>query len=158
MNYEFLKTYNHKERDLYARKELGEEKCKIIDKYDLHLNNNLYWERVQEKYPTQEYFSHKFAIKSSSLGMIFHIYRLCFAKVKYFDQNWDQFSPLIYDWKSGFKETELYDMEFIRHNPTGIIIDLRNLSKIHWLKDFKAICQYIEDRTNIEGYFKDKLL
>lgn len=158
MNYEFLKTYSKEERNVYGRKELGEEKCKIIDKYGLQLNNNLYWEKVQEKYPTQEYFSHRFALKTSPLGMIFHINRLCFAKVKYFDKNWHQFSPLIYDWKSGFMETEMYDMEFIRHNPTGIIIDLRNLAKIHWLKDFQAICEYIEGRATLENSLKDNLI
>ena len=35
MNYEFLKSYRQEDRNLYARKELGEEKYKIINKYSI---------------------------------------------------------------------------------------------------------------------------
>ncbi|GAA0787747.1 hypothetical protein [Hathewaya limosa] len=133
-------------REQVMREELGEEKCKILDKYGLHPNERIYWEKVQEKYPTQEYFSHKFAVKSSVLGMIFHIYRLCFAKTKYFENNWDKFIPCVYTLREGFIETELYNMEFIKHKKTGLIIDLRELSKIHWIQDFKDLCLYIENK------------
>lgn len=133
-------------REQVMREELGEEKCKILDKYGLHPNERIYWEKVQEKYPTQEYFSHKFAVKSSVLGMIFQIYRLCFAKTKYFENNWDKFIPCVYTLREGFIETELYNMEFIKHKKTGLIIDLRELSKIHWIQDFKDLCLYIENK------------
>ncbi|MGG7162249.1 hypothetical protein [Clostridium ihumii] len=144
MNNDILKQMNSTDREKFMREELGKEKCKVLDKYNLVSNNKLYWQRVQEKYPTQEYFSHKFAKKSSVLGMIFHIYKLCFAKTKYFEKNWEKFEPCIYSLKDGFIKTEMYNMEFIRHKTTGIVIDLRELSKIHWLQDFKDICNYIE--------------
>lgn len=145
MDNDMLKAVDDEIREKYLRKQLGDEKCRILDKYSLRSNSRLYWERHQEKYPVQEYFSHKFAVKSSHLGMIFHIYRLCFAKVKYFENHWDEYVPCIYDFKKGFVETELYNMEFIKQKSTGIVLDLRELGKIHWLKDFKELCAYLEE-------------
>lgn len=145
MDYETLKTVEDKMRENCLRKELGTEKCKVLDKYGLYSNSRLYWERHKEKYPVQEYFSHKFAVKSSVLGMVFHIYGLCFAKVKYFENNWDYYIPCIHDYKLGFIETEIYNMEFIVQRSTGIAIDLRELAKIHWLKEFKLLCKDLEE-------------
>lgn len=145
MDNDMLKAVDDEIREKYLRKQLGDEKCRILDKYSLRSNSRLYWERHQEKYPVQEYFSHKFAVKSSPLGMIFHIYRLCFAKVKYFENHWNEYVPCIYDFKKGFVETELYNMEFIKQKSTGIVLDLRELGKIHWLKDFKELCAYLEE-------------
>jgi len=123
------------------------EKCEILDKYNLRSNTNLYWERHHEHHPVQEHFSHKFAKKASPLGMIFHIYKLCYAKVKYFDQNWDDFAPYVYCWQSGtFEEVRVADMEFIKHLSTGIILDLRNLAKINRYEDFLTLCDYLEEK------------
>ena len=96
----------------------------------------------------QEYFSHKFAKKTSALGMIFHIYRLCFAKTKYFENNWEHFVPCIHDFKKGFIETEMYNMEYIKQKDTGIILDLRELAKIKWISDFRDICDYLEEKQS----------
>lgn len=144
MDYEALKAITLEDREKYLRELLGEEKCRVLDKFNLHLNDRFYWERHQEKYPVQEYFSHKLAVKSSPLGMVFHINRLCFAKVKYFEKHWDEYIPCIYDCKKGFVESELFDMEFIKQKDTTLVIDLRELAKIHWLKDFKELCVYLE--------------
>lgn len=146
MDNDTLKNLRPEIRERIMREELGEEKCKILDKYDLHPNGRLYWERIQEKYPVQEYFSHKFAKKTSTLGMIFHIYRLCFAKTKYFENNWEYFVPCLYDYKKGFIETEIYDMEYIKQKDTEIILDLRELAKIKWISDFREICNYLEEK------------
>lgn len=144
MDFDTLKNISLEQREKVMREQLGEEKCRVLDKYNLHSNNRLYWERIQEKYPIQEYFSHKFALKTSTLGMIFHIYRLCFAKTKYFENNWCNFAPCIYDFKKGFVETEIYNMEYIKQKSTGIIIDLRELAKIKWISEFRELCNYIE--------------
>lgn len=149
MNFDELKTAQEDIREKYMREQLGQEKCKILDKFNLHPNSRLYWERREPKYPVQEYFSHKLALKSTPLGMIFHINHLCFAKVKYFENNWNEFCPCTHDFKKGFVETELYNMEFIKHRKTGIILDLRELSKIHWLKDFHALCAYLEEQSKL---------
>ncbi|MEW8955682.1 hypothetical protein [Clostridium sp.] len=77
--------------------------------------------------------------------MVFQVYRLCFAKTKYFENNWHNFYPCIYDLKEGFKETELYNMEFITQRTTGITIDLRYLSTIHDIAIFRSLCAYLEE-------------
>lgn len=146
MNLKYLKELEQPIREKLMREELGEEKCKIIDKFNLHPNENLYWERVEPKYPNQEYFSHKLATKSTPIGIIFHINRLCYAKTKYFEQNWDKFVPCIYSYIDNFVETEIYNMEYIKHKSTGITLDLRELAKIHWIDDFRAICTYLEKK------------
>lgn len=144
MDYNALKALPVELREGYLRDQLGSEKCKVLDKYNLHPNSRVYWERHQEKYPVQEYFSNKFAIKATPLAMIFHINHLCYAKVKYFEEHWDEYVPCRYDCKRGFVETEIYDMEFIKQKSTGISIDLRELARIHWLKEFKDLCAYLE--------------
>lgn len=148
MNLEYLKEMDAITREKIMREELGTEKCKIIDKYNLYPNENLYWERREAKYPVQEYFSHRLARKTSSIGIIFHINRLCYAKTKYFEKNWDKYVPCVYNYLEGFKETEIYNMEYIKQKSTGIVLDLRELAKIHWIDDFKAICIYLENSEN----------
>lgn len=147
MDYDELIIASQETRDLYLRQQLGIEKCKIIDKYGLRSNSRLYWENYQEKYPVQEYFSHKFAMKSTPLGVVFHINRLCYAKVKYFEPHWNEYVPCSYDLKKRFMETELYNMEFIKQKSTGIVLDLRELAKIHWLRDFQKLCKYLEEES-----------
>lgn len=131
-------------REKIMRKELGEEKNKIIDRYKLHPNDNLYWQNVQDKYPVQVYFSHKFAVKCTDIGMVFQIYRLCYAKTKYFQKNWNDYSPYMFDARRGFVESEIYNMEYIQNKKTKRIVDLRELSRIHRLQDFKDLCLYLE--------------
>lgn len=142
-----LKKLSKEDRETIMRKHLGKEKCQLFDKYGLQSNDRLYWERVQEKYPTQETFSHKLAYKSSVLGLIFHMHRLCFAKVKYFENHWQDYQACKYIWKeAAFVDCELFDMEAIRQKATGIVIDLRDLSRIRWLSDFQEMCAELEYR------------
>jgi len=151
-----LKSLDADTREKIMREELGEEKCKIIDKYNLHPNHNLYWERRQEKYPIQEYFSHNLALKASPLGIVFQIYRLCYAKTKYFESNWQNFKPCTYNHKKGFVDAEIFEMEYIKQLSTDIVIDLRELAKIKWLSEFKDLCKYLEERH--EEVNKEKFL
>jgi len=116
----------------------------LLIKYDLHCNSDLYWERPKGKYPQKKFFSHKFVKKSSVIRIILYIYQLCFAKVKYFERNWDDFVPYIHSWREGFIECELYDMEFIKHKHTDIIFDLRDLKRINDIKEFRSICDYLD--------------
>ncbi|MBU5590236.1 hypothetical protein KQI89_00500 [Clostridium sp. MSJ-4] len=148
MDNDTLKSLKPILREKIMREELGKEKCKILDKYNLYPNDRLYWERRQEKYPNQEYFSHKFAKKSSPLGMIFHINRLCFAKTKYFENHWHNFQPCEYNHKEGFVETTIENMGYIRQRSTGIVLDLRELAKIKWLSEFKDLCRYLEEEES----------
>ncbi|MBU3190385.1 hypothetical protein K9O30_14430 [Clostridium bowmanii] len=95
MDYEVLKTITQEIRDKYLKEELGEEKSRVIDKYCLTCNENLYWQR-------------------------------------------------------GFIETEIYNMEFIKHKSTGIVIALRNLCNIDKIEEFIKLCNYLENRDVLE--------
>lgn len=144
MDYQLVKLQDGSIRDQVLMAELNAEKVKVLTKYDLHCNADLYWERPKGKYPQKVFFSHKFVKKSSVIRIIFYIYQLCFAKVKYFERNWDDFIPYAHSWHQGFIMCELYDMEFIKHKYTGIIFDLRDLKRITDIKEFLAICDYLD--------------
>lgn len=136
---------------LQLEKELSDEKLKLINKYSLSLNKDLIWEFRHDKYHTVKYFSHKFAIKESTLALLFYIHRLCFAKIKYFESNFQKYTPYKYDFELGFIKCDLYDMEFMMHRPSQIMIDLRNLQKIKNIDEFKEFCDYLEsfEKANI---------
>jgi hypothetical protein len=53
-------------------------------------------------------------------------------------------SPVLIIVKRVFVESELFDMEFIKQKDTDIVIDLRELAKIHWLKEFQELSLYLE--------------
>lgn len=144
MDYQNLKVQASEVRDQILMEELDDEKVRVLVKYGLHCNADLYWEKPKGKYPQKIYFSHKFVKKSSVIRIIFYIYQLCFAKVKYFERNWDDFVPYIHSWREGFVECELYDMEYIKHKHSDIIFDLRDLKKITDIKEFLAICDYLD--------------
>lgn len=148
MDYQMLKTQDSIVRNKILMAELDEEKIKVLRKYDLHCNADLFWERPKDKYPQKIFFSHKFLKKSSVIRVVFYIYQLCFAKVKYFERNWDEFVPYIHSWRDGFVECELYDMEFIKHKYSDIIFDLRDLKRITDIKEFLAICDYLDGLRN----------
>ncbi|HWR39443.1 MAG TPA: hypothetical protein VN611_08065 [Patescibacteria group bacterium] len=145
MDYQGLKKQGGEVRDRLLLEELDEQTQKVIAKYGLQSNADLFWERPKGKYPQKVFFSHKFAKKSSVVRIVFYIYQLCFAKVKYFERNWQDFIPCIHNWREGFVECELYDMEFIRHKYSELIFDLRDFQKITDIREFLALCDYLED-------------
>ena len=146
MDYQLLKEMPCTERNLQLLNEIDEEKQLILKKYALQCNADLYWERPKDKYPQKIFFSHKFLKKSSTVRIVFYIYQLCFAKVKYFEQNWADFVPLVHHWRDGFVECEDYNMEFLRHKYSGIIFDLRDLQKITRIEDFRALCAHLDEQ------------
>jgi hypothetical protein len=160
MDYEIVKQYSQEDRDRVLKGELESGKVKLLEYYGLHCNDRLYWSKSQGHYPTQEYFSHRLVKKASVIGIIFHIYRLCYAKTKYFEQKWHYFVPCQYDWNSNsFYGCEVYKMEFIKHKDTGITLDLRNLAKINRIEDFRMLCDYIESgcliwKDEVEQWWK----
>ena len=123
---------------------LTPEKYKLIEKYSLSLNDDLIWEFKHDKYHTVKFFSHKFATKHSTLALLFNIHRLCYAKIKYFESNFEKYVSYKYDFKQGFKQCELYDMEFMLHKPSNIMIDIRNLQDIKDISEFREFCKYLE--------------
>lgn len=147
MDYDLLRISSTKFRDMKLKEELDSEKVRIIERYGLTSNEKLYWQKKQHDYPTHEYFSHKFVKKSSALGIVFKLNRLCYGKVKYFEKNWAKYIGCYYDWrKNEFVECDLSNMEFIKHKNLGYIFDLRNLVKINKIEDFRELCRYLEDK------------
>lgn len=130
------------QQELYL--DLNDEKLKLIKKYSLTLNEDLIWECKHKKYSTVKYFSHEFAVKHSTLALLFYIYKLCYAKIKYFENNFNKFEPYKFSYLDGFINCDLYDMEFILHKPSNIMIDLRNLQNIKSIDKFKNFCDYLE--------------
>ena len=74
-------------------KDLSIDKQKLLKKYSLSLNDDLIWEFNHKKYYKVKYFTHKFALKHSTLSLLFHIYKLCYAKIKYFEDNLEKYEP-----------------------------------------------------------------
>lgn len=126
------------------KKELSLDKIKLLEKYNLTCSQDYIWEFRHNKYHTVKYFSHKFAKKHSTLALVFYINRLCYAKIKYFEENFHKYEPYKYVFKEGFCKCDIYDMEFLFHKPSKNFIDIRNLNQINNIEDFKKFCKVLE--------------
>lgn len=131
-------------KDKILKEELSIDKINLIDKYSLTCSDNLIWQFKHDKYSTVNYFSHKFAKKHSVLALLFYINRLCYAKIKYFENNIHKFEPYKYDFEKGFIKCEIYDMGFFLHKPSNNFIDIRNLRDIKSIDEFRLFCSYLE--------------
>ena len=133
MDYEILKN------------ELSLDKRKLLDKYNLTCSQDYIWELRHSKYHTVKYFYHKFAKKHSTLALVFYINRLCYAKIKYFEENFYKYEPYKYIFEKGFSKCEMYDMEFLFHKPSEEFIDIRSLREIKSIEDFRKFCSKLEE-------------
>lgn len=131
-------------RDELLKKELPREKKRILEKYSLRSTKDLKWVSTTENSHEQLIFKHSYLVKNDILKIVFRINRLCFAKVNYFIKKLDQFQPCIYDFKDGFKPTELWNTEFFEHKESGHKIDLRYLQSITEIEKFEELCSYLE--------------
>lgn len=131
-------------KDEMLKKELSADKIKLIDKYSLTCSDDLIWQLKHNKYSTINYFSHKFAKKHSTLALLFYINRLCYAKIKYFENNISKYEPYKYYFGKGFVKCEIYDMGFLLHKPSDNMIDIRSLKDIKNIDEFKSFCSYLE--------------
>lgn len=125
---------------------LDEQKLKVIHEYRLYLNSSFNWEyrHPKNKYQPVEYFSQRFASKHSALAMIFQIHKLCFAKIKYFENNLNDFIPYSYSFKAGFKECEMYKVQFLYHKYSKYMIGISDLQNIKDIEEFKNFCKHLE--------------
>ncbi|CZR97080.1 MULTISPECIES: hypothetical protein [unclassified Clostridioides] len=128
----------------YSIQDLTPDKRNLIEKYSLTLNENLIWEFKHGKYHTIKYFTHKFAVKESVLALLFNIHKLCYAKIKYFESNFSKYEPYKYSYQDGFVKCEIYDMSFMLHKYSNIMIDLRNLQEIKTIEEFRLFCNHLE--------------
>ena len=127
------------------KNELSLDKIKLLDKYNLTCSKDYIWELRHSIYHTVKYFSHKFAKKHSTLALVFYINRLCYAKIKYFEENFYKYEPYKYIFKIGFCKCDTYEMEFLLHKPSGNFIDIRNLKDIKSIDEFKRFCRSLEE-------------
>ena len=120
------------------------DKENIIKKYDLIKEGDSWYQEKENSHKTL-IFTDKFLNRNDTIGILFRIYKLCFAKVKYFRTYMFKFVPYKYDYKKGFIETELWDAEFFKHIDSGYIIDLRYLQSIKVYEDFIKLCEELEE-------------
>ncbi|MGL5316142.1 MAG: hypothetical protein ACRC92_22990 [Peptostreptococcaceae bacterium] len=130
--------------DKMYKDELSIDKQKIIEKYSLTCSKDLIWEFKHNKYHTVKYFTHKFAQKHSALALIFFINKLCYAKIKYFENNISKYDFYKYTFERGFEKCEIYDMTFLLHKPSNKLIDMRFLAEIKSIEEFRLFCRKLE--------------
>ena len=131
--------------DKILKNDLSLDKRKLLDKYNLTCSEDYIWEFRHIKYHTVKYFSHKFAKNHSTLALVFYINRLCYAKIKYFEENLYKYESYKYIFKKGFSKCEMYDMEFLFHKPSERFIDIRSLREIKSIEEFKSFCKILEE-------------
>lgn len=131
--------------DEILKNDLSIDKRKLLDKYNLTCSEDYIWEFRHSKYHTVKYFSHKFAKNHSTLALVFYINRLCYAKIKYFEENLYKYESYKYIFKKGFSKCEMYDMEFLFHKPSERFIDIRSLREIKSIEEFKSFCKILEE-------------
>lgn len=127
------------------KNQLSKDKQKVIEKYSLSCSKDMIWEFKHNKYHTIKYFTHKYAKKHSALALIFYINKLCYAKIKYFENNINKFDFYKYNFDSGFEKCEVYDMTFLLHKPSHKMIDIRFLQEIKSIEEFKLFCNKLEE-------------
>lgn len=119
------------------------DKENIIKKYDLKKEGDSWYQEKENSHKTLV-FTDKFLNRNDTIGILFRIYKLCFAKVKYFRTFIFKFEPYKYDYIKGFVETELWDAEFFKHIDSGYILDLRYLQSLKVYEDFIKLCEELE--------------
>ena len=147
MDYNLINTNIFRGGDMNdetLKRQLSVDKIKLIEKYSLTCSDDLRWEFKHDKYHSVKYFSHKFAQKESVLALLFYINRLCYAKIKYFENNIDKYEPHKYVFLKGFCKCELYDMQFLKHKPSNSMIDIRSLKDIKNIDEFREFCAVLE--------------
>lgn len=131
--------------DEILKNELSLDKRKLLNKYKLTCSEDYIWEFRHSKYHTVKYFSHKFAKKHSTLALVFYINRLCYAKIKYFEENFYKYESYKYIFKNGFSKCDIYDIEFLFHKPSKNFIDIRSLREIRSIEEFRQFCSKLEE-------------
>ena len=119
------------------------DKDNIIKKYGLKKENNAWYQEKENSHKTL-IFTDKFFNRNDTIGILFRIYKLCFAKVKYFRAYPFKFEPYKKKKKNGFIQTELWDAEFFKHVDSGYMLDLRFLQSITVYEDFLKLCEELE--------------
>jgi hypothetical protein len=139
--------------------ELPEDKVRLLEKYRLvprEINNRIYWVRQFSGKPDHPYITHRGLRKCHTLELVFSFYDLCVAKMTYFKGQLPHYSPCTFDYRSGrLVPCELWDMEFLVQQGTGIVIDLRNLAAISDITVFREMCAWLEQQRDLHERRRD---
>jgi len=132
----------------------------MIEKYRLvpnKIGNKLYWVRKFANRPDHPYATHRAVRRCSTLELVFSFYDLCVAKMTYFTENFADYEPCKMNYRTGEIEyCEVWDMELLSQNATGILIDLRNLAAITDIAVFREMCTWLEQQQ--QGYNNHQML
>lgn len=128
--------------------ELSEDKVRLLDKYRLvakQINNRVYWVRQFANKPDHPFASHRAMRNCHIVELVFSFYDLCLTKMTYFKKHLHLYFPAVLDYRSGrMIPCELWDMEFLVQQGTGVVIDLRNLAAISDITVFREMCGWLE--------------
>ncbi len=141
MNY---RKMDQETRDAALKAELPAEKVKLIERYRLKSTPDLFWISEDENSCPRRVFRHSFIKKHDMVMLLGRINALCFAKVNYIRRKLDLFEPCRYDFRDGFVSTDLWDSCFLRHRPSGFILDYRELSRITDIEEFHRLCEMLD--------------
>lgn len=140
-----FKNLGQEERDRVLKEQLPTGIVYILNRYRLVSTPDLKWVSKKENSHEHIIFTQKFLLKTDELGALFRINYLCFAKVKYFRENFRKYEPVKYDPYLGFMVCELWDSDFLRHKKTRKIVDYRFLQRITDVELFKQFCNRLEN-------------
>ena len=132
------------ERDAALKAELPPEKVKLVEKYRLKSTPDLYWVSEEENSYPHIMFRHSFLKKNDMVMILGRLNGLCFAKVKYIRGRIELLEPYTYDHLEGFVRTELWNSRFLRHVPSGFMLDYRELADITDINEFRRLCDRMD--------------
>ncbi|MBN2644517.1 MAG: hypothetical protein JXR59_03465 [Desulfuromonadaceae bacterium] len=129
--------------------ELCEEKQLLIRKFRLvpkSIDGKTYWVRQFSNRPDHPYATHRAMRRCHVLELVFSFYDLCVAKMTYFRAHMSAYEACKNDLRNGeLTPCALWDMEFLRHRHSNVVIDLRNLAEISDIQVFRDLCHWLED-------------
>lgn len=131
-------------RQARLKRRLSAEMVRLIDKYHLYADRREVWCWQAEGTFVHKMVKQKFLERRTPMAVVFRFYGLCAAKYNYFSANWHQYRACRFDAEMGFIDTELWDMEFMQHRPSGRYIDLRSLQRITDYAVFQRYCAELE--------------
>lgn len=139
-----LSKMDQESRDKALKAELPVEKIRLLDKYRLKSTPDLYWISEEENAYRRVVFKHSFLKKNDMVMILGRLNGLCFAKVKYIRSRIGLLEPYTYDHENGFVRTELWDSRFLRHAPSGLMLDYRELAAITDINEFRKLCEKLD--------------
>lgn len=132
--------------------QLSEDKRQLINKFRLspkQIDGKIYWVRSFSNRPDHPYATHRAFRRCHIIELVFSFYDLCVAKMTYFRRNLHDYCPCKRDFRNGeLIPCEIWDMEFLLQQNSGIALDLRNLAEISEIEVFRDLCHWLETQQS----------